>query len=81
MQNVISLALPFFGLILLGFGAGKIKNLPEAGLSWMNFFVIYLALPALFFRLLSETPIEELANASYITATTFTTSCSRSPSA
>ncbi len=73
MQNVISLALPFFGLILLGFGAGKIKNLPEAGLSWMNFFVIYLALPALFFRLLSETPIEELANASYITATTFTT--------
>ena len=57
MQNVISLALPFFGLILLGFGAGKIKNLPEAGLSWMNFFVIYLALPALFFRLLSETPI------------------------
>jgi len=73
MQNVISLALPFFGLILLGFAAGKIRNLPEAGLSWMNFFVIYLALPALFFRLLSETPIEELANVSYIAATTFTT--------
>lgn len=73
MQNVITLALPFFGLILLGFAAGKIRNLPEAGLSWMNFFVVYLALPALFFRLLSETPFEELANLSFISATTFTT--------
>jgi len=73
MQDVITLALPFFGLILLGFGAGKLKNLPEAGLSWMNFFVVYLALPALFFRLLSETPFEELANVSYVAATTFTT--------
>ncbi|POF29981.1 AEC family transporter [Roseibium marinum] len=73
MQNVITLALPFFGLILLGFGAGKIRNLPEAGLSWMNFFVVYLALPALFFRLLSETPFEELANLSFVSATTFTT--------
>ncbi|WP_299470453.1 AEC family transporter [uncultured Roseibium sp.] len=73
MLDVITLALPFFGLILLGYGAGKIKNIPEAGLAWMNFFVIYLALPALFFRLLSETPFEQLANFSYIAATTFTT--------
>jgi malonate transporter and related proteins len=73
MQDVFSLALPFFGLILLGFGAGKLRNIPENGLSWMNFFVIYLALPALFFRLLSETPIEQLANVSFIAATTFTT--------
>lgn len=73
MLDVISLALPFFGMILLGFGAGKLKDLPESGLSWMNFFVVYLALPALFFRLLSETPFEELANVSFIAATTFTT--------
>jgi len=73
MQDVITLALPFFGLILLGFVAGKIRNFPEAGLSWMNFFVVYLALPALFFRLLSETPFEQLANVSFVAATTFTT--------
>ncbi|CTQ53715.1 auxin efflux carrier [Roseibium album] len=73
MLDVFSLALPFFGLILLGFGAGKLRNIPENGLSWMNFFVVYLALPALFFRLLSETPIEQLANVSFIAATTFTT--------
>ncbi|TYC53849.1 AEC family transporter [Rhodobacterales bacterium] len=73
MQEVVSLALPFFGLILLGFGAGKLRDIPESGLSWMNFFVVYLALPALFFRLLSETPFHELANISFISATTFTT--------
>ncbi|GAA0781409.1 AEC family transporter [Roseibium denhamense] len=73
MQNVISLALPFFGLIFLGFAAGKFKDLPESGLSWLNFFVIYLALPALFFRLLSQTPFDQLANIAYISATTFTT--------
>jgi len=73
MQDVITLALPFFGLILLGFAAGKFRNLPESGLSWMNFFVVYLALPALFFRLLSETPFEQLANVSFVAATTFTT--------
>ncbi|WP_428641485.1 AEC family transporter [Roseibium sp.] len=73
MLEVITLALPFFGLILLGFVAGKLKNLPESGLSWMSFFVVYLALPALFFRLLSETPFEELANISFVSATTFTT--------
>ena len=39
----------------------------------MNFFVVYLALPALFFRLLSETPFEQLANVSFVAATTFTT--------
>ncbi|MTI45804.1 hypothetical protein JM93_00566 [Roseibium hamelinense] len=73
MQDVISLAFPFFGLIFLGFAAGKLGKLPESGLAWMNFFIIYIALPALFFRLLSETPIEELTDLSFVTATTFTT--------
>ncbi|MBO0344428.1 AEC family transporter [Roseibium limicola] len=73
MQDVISLAFPFFGLIFLGYAAGKFKKIPEEGLAWMSFFIIYVALPALFFRLLSETPIEQLTDPSYITATTFIT--------
>ncbi len=73
MQDVITLAFPFFGLIFLGFAAGKIGKLPESGLAWMNFFIIYIALPALFFRLLSETPIEQLTNLTFVSATTFTT--------
>ncbi|MXN64610.1 AEC family transporter [Stappia sp. GBMRC 2046] len=75
MEKVISLALPFFGLIFLGVAAGKIRKIPASGLDWMRFFVIYIALPALFFRLLAKTPIEELTNVAYVSATTFATYC------
>ncbi|NVK36268.1 MAG: AEC family transporter [Rhodobacteraceae bacterium] len=73
MQTVLTLAAPFFGLILLGYIAGYLKKLPESGLSWMNFFIVYVALPALFFRLLSQTPVEQLSNITYISATTLVT--------
>jgi hypothetical protein len=73
MNEVLSLALPFFGLIFIGFACGKIRRLPPDGLAWLNFFIIYVALPALFFQLLSKTPIEQLANLSFVAATTFAT--------
>ncbi|MHC5653636.1 AEC family transporter [Stappia sp.] len=73
MENVVSLALPFFGLIFLGIAAGKLKKLPAEGMAWMQFFIVYIALPALFFRLLAKTPVEELTNLGYVAATTFST--------
>ena len=73
MLQILSLALPFFGLIALGYGAGKIVKIDESGLRWLNTFIIYIALPALFFQLVSRTPIEELANGTYIATTTFAT--------
>src|SRR6185295_2175898 len=45
MLDVINLALPFFGLIFLGFGCGKFKVIPDSGLAWMDFFILYVALP------------------------------------
>ncbi|MGH0003091.1 AEC family transporter [Pseudovibrio ascidiaceicola] len=73
MLNVVNLAMPFFLLIFLGFVSGRGAKLSREGLAWMNFFVIYLALPALFFQLLSETPLEELATFDFVAATTFST--------
>ncbi|MGL6044249.1 MAG: AEC family transporter, partial [Sandaracinobacteroides sp.] len=73
MADVIALALPFFGLIFLGFFCGQIRKLPEDGLAWMNFFVIYVALPALFFKLIATTPFEQLSNWSFILSTTLCT--------
>ena len=35
--------MPFFGLIFLGFVCGKLVKYPEAGLQWMNFFIVYVA--------------------------------------
>lgn len=73
MIDVLNLALPYFGLIFIGYACGKYKNLPEAGLAWMNFFLLYVSLPALFFRILAKTPFEQLNNPPFVIATTLAT--------
>jgi predicted permease len=73
MLDVINLALPFFGLIFLGLLCGKLKQIPDTGLAWMNFFLIYVSLPCLFYRVLAQTPLEQLANPRFIVATVLAT--------
>src|SRR5471032_3234505 len=73
MMNVLNLALPYFGLIFVGFACGKRTRLPESGLAWMNFFLLYVSLPALFFRIMSKTPFEELNNPPFVITTTLAT--------
>ncbi|WFU13552.1 AEC family transporter [Bradyrhizobium sp. CB3481] len=73
MADILNLALPYFGLIFIGFACGKTKGLPEAGLAWMNFFLLYVSLPALLFRIMSETPFSELNNPPFLIATTLAT--------
>jgi len=73
MADVVGLVLPFFGLILLGFITAKITRQPQQAMGWLNTFIIYLALPALFFKLLAKTPIEQLANWEFITSNIFAT--------
>ena len=70
MIAILNLVLPLFGLVLLGFIAGRIARLPIEGLAWLNFFVVNIMLPALIYRLVSQTPIEEFTNVSFIIATT-----------
>jgi malonate transporter len=69
MLSILNLALPFFGVIFIGFACGKWRRIPDAGLEWMNFFILYVALPALFFRILSRTPLEQLAQIDFVGAT------------
>src|ERR1700712_1155358 len=73
MMDVLNLALPYFGLIFIGFACGKVKSLPESGLSWINFFLLYVSLPALFFRIMAKTPFEQLNNLPFVIATTSAT--------
>jgi malonate transporter len=73
MLDVINLALPFFGLIFLGLLCGKLKQIPDTGLAWMNFFLIYVSLPCLFYRVLAQTPLQQLANPRFILATVLAT--------
>jgi malonate transporter and related proteins len=73
MLDVFNLVIPFFGLIFLGFIVAKLASQPVEALGWMNLFIIYVALPALFFKLISETPIEQLASWRFVMTTTLST--------
>ncbi|WP_299567717.1 AEC family transporter [Enterovirga sp.] len=73
LLGLLTLLAPFFGLIGLGIASAKLAGLPAAGLVWMQFFLLYLALPALFFRLLSDKPISEIANWPFVGLTTLAT--------
>ncbi len=73
MLDVINLALPFFGLIFVGYACGKLKQIPDTALGWMNFFIVYVSLPALFYHILAQTPLQQLAQVDFIFATTLAT--------
>ena len=60
-------------MILVGFVCGKLRAIPETGLAWIDFFVIYIALPCLLFRIISRTPFEQLAQPKFVIATTLAT--------
>jgi predicted permease len=66
MADIIALLLPFFGLILVGYVAARVTRQPAEALGWMNTFIIYAALPALFFKLVSRTPVEQLTRLDFI---------------
>jgi predicted permease len=73
MLQVVTLAMPFFGVIFLGFASGKIARIPRSGLAWLDFYLIYVALPALFFDIVSKTPVEQLAQGRFIAAVALST--------
>src|ERR1700712_281702 len=73
MIDILNLAVPYFGLIFTGFACGKSKGLPEQGLAWMNFFLLYVSLPALLFGIMAKTPFAELNNPPFLIASTLGT--------
>src|SRR5829696_3186525 len=70
LVGLLNLLAPFFGLIGLGFVCAKLVRRPEGGLAWMQFFLIYVSLPCLFYKLIADKPLEQLANWPLVVATT-----------
>ena len=66
MADITGLVLPFFGLILIGYVVAKWKQMPADALGWLNIFIIYVSLPALFYKLIAKTPIEQLTRFDFI---------------
>lgn len=73
MLDIAALVLPLFALVLAGWVAGRLVALPIEGLAWLNFFIVWVALPPLFFNLLAVTPVEEFDNLAFLGATTTAT--------
>ncbi|ESZ31029.1 AEC family transporter [Mesorhizobium sp. L2C067A000] len=73
MSDIVGLVLPFFGLIFIGFLVARMTRQPLEALDWMNTFIIYVALPALFFQLLARTPFEQLTEWRFIFGSVFST--------
>ena len=73
MSEILNLALPFFGLILLGVVAARRWQAGEQGLAWLNIFLVYFSLPALIFLVVAAAPFEQLVNWPFVTATTSVT--------
>lgn len=73
LVGLLDLLAPFFGLIALGYACGKFVTRPAGGLAWMQFFLIYVSLPCLFFRLIADKPLSELTNWPFVMVTTLST--------
>ncbi len=71
--SVINLALPFFGLILIGFFSGKLMRFKRSELGALNFFIVYITLPPMLYRLIAGAPFENLTNWPFILGTTLST--------
>ncbi len=75
MSDILRLILPFFGVLFLGYGAGRLRRVSEEGLAGLTFFVTFLAMPVLFFRLVAEAPMMGTAGWTFVLTTTFSTYC------
>ena len=59
---ILSVTLPFFALVLMGYLAAQRRVLPESAIPGLNAFVLYFALPAMLLRFGMNTPIGQLLN-------------------
>jgi predicted permease len=62
MFDILTIAMPFFGLIFFGVLAAKIWRIEEEGLAWINVFILYFALPAMIYLIVAAAPFEQLVN-------------------
>jgi len=64
MDEIVFIVLPFFALVLTGYGAARGAVIEASGVLGLNKFVFYFALPALLFSKMAETPIAEVSGES-----------------
>jgi predicted permease len=66
MQAILTVTIPFFALVLLGFVAAQRRLLPEAAIPGLNAYVLYFALPCMLFRFGASMPFARLIDPALI---------------
>lgn len=73
MADIIGMLIPFFSLIAVGYGGALYFRQPIEALGWLNIYVIYAAMPALLFKLMSRAPFADIARFDFILLDVFGT--------
>jgi malonate transporter and related proteins len=60
LSNIFSVTFPFFGLVLCGYGVARQGWIALEAIPGLNFYVLYVALPAMLWRFAVNTPIASL---------------------
>lgn len=75
MIQILALLVPVFGTIAVGYGAGHFRLVRDEGLAGLEFLAFSVALPALFFHLITTTPASGAGGWAFVATTTFATYC------
>lgn len=65
---ILSVTLPFFALVFLGYLAARLRWVPTDAVPAFNGFLLFFAVPAMLYRFASNTPFEQLVNARFTLA-------------
>jgi malonate transporter and related proteins len=65
---ILSVTLPFFALILLGYVAASRRWVPTEAVPAFNGFLLYFAVPAMLFRFAANTPFDQLVDVAFLGA-------------
>ena len=60
MQHILVVTVPFFALVLCGWGVTRARLLPLEAIPGLNAFVLFFALPCMLYRFAATTPIVRL---------------------
>jgi predicted permease len=68
MLSIFLQTLPFFLIIGLGYGAGRVGFFPEEATAWLTKFVFYFALSAMLFRFSANLTLADVLNWDFVLA-------------
>lgn len=68
MLSILTVTLPIYILIALGYSVVRWGLFPRDGMKTLGLFVVRFALPALLFKALSQSPVEDVLNGRFLLA-------------